>query len=336
MFQSVTKTRRRIVGFGVVKIQHISRILCGIFTILDSPSLALGAENGRGLPRITVTVSTNEGMDLLPREIDWYYRLGLESQGLSSAVGDLERQRTEAIIARSLRPPPAEIFDVGGAAGVYAFPLAELGYAVHLIDPVQLHLEQARESQLRTGVRLASIRLGEARKLEAADQTADALLLLGPLYHLTERTERIAALREAHRVLKPAGTLFAAAISRFASLISGLSEGFFTDAAFRDIIDADLRSGQHRNPRATPKHFTTAYFHRPDELAEEIREASFEPPRVLGVEGPVWSASHFAEAWADPAQRERLLDFLSQVEEEPSIQGASAHLLAVTRRPPTG
>lgn len=301
-----------------------------------SPWLALRAVNGRELPRITVTVSTNEGMDLVPKEIDWYYRLGLESQRLSSPVGDLERRRTEAILARYLPLSPAVIFDVGGAAGVYAFPLAELGYAVHLVDPFELHLEQARERQLRTGVRLASIRLGEARNLEAADQTADALLLLGPLYHLTERTERIAALREAYRVLKPAGALFAAAISRFASLISGLSEGFFADPAFRDIIDADLCSGQHRNPRSTPKHFTTAYFHRPDELAEEIREAGFEPPRVLGVEGPVWSTSHFSETWEDSGQRERLLDFLSQVEEEPSIQGASAHLLAVTQRPPAG
>jgi len=36
------------------------------------------------------------------------------------------------------------VVDVGGAAGVYAFPLAKQGYEVHLIDPVELHLEQAR------------------------------------------------------------------------------------------------------------------------------------------------------------------------------------------------
>lgn len=272
----------------------------------------------------------------LSPEIENYYRLGLESVRLTSAVGELECQRTQQILSRWLPPPPAVIFDVGGAAGVYAFPLAEQGYVVHLVDPMDLHLEQARSRQASSGNRLASIRQGDARSLEAPDQAADAVLLLGPLYHLTEPAARLAALREARRVLKPGSLLFAAAISRFASLMSGVSEGFFADPAFREIIAADLRSGQHRNPSAKPQHFTTAYFHHPAELAAELCEAGFEPPRILAVEGPVWTAAHFSAAWADPAQREELLSLLAQVEEEPSMLGASAHLLAIARRPSLG
>src|SRR5262249_22307964 len=121
--------------------------------------------------------------------------------------------------------------------------------------------------------------------------------------------------------------------SRFASLMDGLTRGFFQDDQFRDIVASDLASGRHRNPTKHPRYFTTAYFHRPEDLAAEVREAGFANVRVLAVEGPVWCAARFEEAWDDRAQRKRLMEFLSLIEGEPSIQGASAHLLAVAERP---
>jgi ubiquinone/menaquinone biosynthesis C-methylase UbiE len=168
--------------------------------------------------------------------------------------------------------------------------------------------------------------------LEIASSSADAVLLLGPLYHLTERRDRIQALGEARRILRPKGMLFAVAVSRFASLIDGISSGFFHDAAFREIVAADLSSGQHRNSTNNPLYFTTAYFHRPEELAAEVKEAGFSEIRLLAVEGPIWGASHFREAWSDQAQREKLMEFLSLIESEPSVHGASAHLIAVATR----
>ena len=75
---------------------------------------------------------------------------------------------------------------------------------------------------------IQSISLGDARNLEWGDGSVDVVLLLGPLYHLPVRSDRIAALSEAFRVLKPGGLLFAVGISRFASTLSGLIDGFFT------------------------------------------------------------------------------------------------------------
>ena len=140
------------------------------------------------------------------------------------------------------------------------------------------------------------------------------------------------ALSEARRILKPGGVLFAAVISRFASFIDGLLNGFFQDATFRKIIAGDLASGQHRNPANHPAYFTTAYFHRPEELAGEIREAGFENARILAIEGTAWSGARFRETWNDPAQRNKLMEFLSLIEREPSLLGASAHIMAVARR----
>jgi len=270
-------------------------------------------------------------MSLIPREIQEHYLKSQEWQRLSSDQGELERLRTHAIFTRELPSAPAVVFDIGGGAGVHAFWLAQLGYQVHLVDPVELHLEQARSCQIASGVALASIACGNALALEFASGIADAVLLLGPLYHLTERLDRIQAFREARRILRPKGIVLAAAISRFASLIDGLSRGFFRDPTFREIVAADLDSGQHRNSTNNPLYFTTAYFHRPEELAAEVKEAGFSEIRVLGVEGPAWSAAQFREAWSDPAQRETLMEFLSLIESEPSMQGATAHLIAVAK-----
>jgi ubiquinone/menaquinone biosynthesis C-methylase UbiE len=271
-------------------------------------------------------------LSLILKEIEDHYLQGAEDGRLAAAQGELERLRTQEILGRLLPPAPATIFDLGGATGVYAFPLAEQGYRVHLIDPVELHLGQARARSTSSGVELASIALGDARELNVSTGVADAVLLLGPLYHLVENSDRLRALREARRILKPGGLLFAAAISRFASLIDGLSTGAFQDERFRKIVAADLASGQHRNPTNNPAYFTTAYFHRPEELASEVREAGFDNVRVLAIEGPAWSAANFRQAWDNSQQRRELLQFLSLVEEEPSILGASAHLLAVAHR----
>jgi ubiquinone/menaquinone biosynthesis C-methylase UbiE len=146
-------------------------------------------------------------MPLIPKEIEAHYLQGGESERLSNEWGELERLRTQAILARHLPSAPAVILDVGGGAGAYAFPLAKQGYEVHLIDPVELHLEQARSYAEASGVSLASITQGDARQLDFPASRADAVLLLGPLYHLVERSDRLQVLLEALRILKPRGVL---------------------------------------------------------------------------------------------------------------------------------
>jgi SAM-dependent methyltransferase len=162
---------------------------------------------------------------------------------------------------------------------------------------------------------------------------ADAVLLLGPLYHLTERDDRLLALREARRVLHPGAVLVAAAITRFASLFDGLRFGFLDDPAFVRIVERDLTDGQHRNPGDHPDYFTTAFFHHPDELAQEVTEAGLTLEAVLAVEGPGWLLPDLDEWWRDIGRRERLLHLIAAVEREPSLLGVSGHLLAVARRP---
>ncbi len=225
------------------------------------------------------------------------------------------------------------VLDVGGGAGVYALPLAREGYSVFLIDPVPLHLDQAREaSASQRDAPLASAEVGDARRLMCDDDSVEAVLLLGPLYHLTSRNDRLQALREAYRVVRPEGVVAAAAISRFASTYDGLIRGFLEDPTFEEIVERDVREGQHRNPTGRPEWFTTAYFHLPEELRDEATEAGFKVEALLGIEGPAWVLPELDSWLEDPLRRSKLLGAIRRVEAEPSLLGASAHILVVARR----
>jgi SAM-dependent methyltransferase len=262
-----------------------------------------------------------------------YYDRAPEEDRLQQGPFLLEEARTRELIQRFAPPPPGVVVDVGGAAGAYALWLADQGYAVHLLDAVARLVAEA-ERRSRAAVRpLASCRVGDARSLGMGDDTADVVLLLGPLYHLTDPRARDQTLREAGRVLKPGGWLFAAAISRLASALDGLTRDLLQDPRFAQIVEQDLRDGQHRNPTERLDYFTTAYFHRPDELADEIRAAGLRLRGVYGVEGPGWILPDVPQRMAVPDRREALMRVARMLETDPSVLGSSAHLLAVSQRP---
>lgn len=238
-----------------------------------------------------------------------------------SGHGRMELLRTRELLARHLPAPPARVLDVGGATGVHAVWLAERGHDVHLVDPVPLHVARAAS---HGGFTVAE---GDARSLAEPDASADAVLLLGPLYHLVEEADRLRALVEARRVLRPGGLVAAAAIGRYMSLLTYCADGDLDPDRMRRLLPT-LQTGRY-DPSLD---FTDAYFHRPEELAAELTRAGFEGVRVFGVEGPAWTAVDAAGPDAEGHLQAALL-CARALEEDAVMLPMSAHLLAVGHAP---
>jgi ubiquinone/menaquinone biosynthesis C-methylase UbiE len=262
-----------------------------------------------------------------------YYATFAEESRLATGAARLEFERTKEMLARILPPAPSRVVDVGGAAGAYSFWLADRGYDVHLVDASTRLVEEARKRNADRAKPIATLTVGDARSLPQDAGSAAAILVFGPLYHLTEQADRRTALREAFRVLARGGVLAAAAISRYASTFAGVVGKLTRDPRFVEIRNRDLATGQHRNDTDRIEYFTTSYFHRPEDLRAELDEAGFRDIEVLGVEGIGEWLADFDERWQDPALRDELLDVARRLEAEPSLVGMSAHLLGVGRKP---
>lgn len=213
--------------------------------------------------------------DSLDAKIQSYYAGGDEAARLTtrSAGGQIEAARLRTELA-SL-PAGSRILDVGGGTGIHASWLAAQGHDVTMLDPVPEQVEIAA----REGTFAAE--LGDARALTQTDASFDLVLMCGPLYHLATRAERVTALAEARRVLRPGGLLLASAISRLSSFQdSSLQHG---GAGLSEEEIAVLRGGDWTNPG---EGFPGGHFHTAQELREELTEAGFPQAQVTGIELP--------------------------------------------------
>jgi SAM-dependent methyltransferase len=246
-------------------------------------------------------VNNDRVVDLDP-EIRAYYEVGKEADRLvnrSHPSGPLEFARTKELILRFLPEGPSRILDIGGGPGLYADWLSERGHEVSLIDPVPLHVEQA-------AARGIVAERGDARDVDRPSDSVDVVLLLGPLYHLVDRDDRLRALTEACRVVQPGGVVFAAGISRFAALFDLLVrlDRLHEEPIFQ-TVEGSLASGMFGGGESGP--FTMAYLHRPGELRIEAEEAGLSAVRIFNIEGPGFMVNDFAARWEDPDRREALL-----------------------------
>lgn len=259
-----------------------------------------------------------------------FYEKGTEESRLEQGLGLVEGFRTKELISRFLGPS-RDIYDIGGGAGYYADWLAAKGHRVTMIELAEAAVEKARASQSAPYEALA----GDARSLPFKDASADACLLLGPLYHLQEKEDRMQALKEALRVLRPGGLLFAAGISKYSSMtwalsVYGVKNDYIDDPVYREMLKGELLAGRHCKPDQY-NCLCDAYFHTPEGFRDELTEAGFSVEGLYAVEGCAWLTPALGEKWKVPACRENLLSLVRMTEEEPSLLGLSPHFLAVAK-----
>jgi SAM-dependent methyltransferase len=192
-----------------------------------------------------------------------------------------------------------------------------------MVDLVEAHVQAA--STLGT----FSTAVGDARSLDAPDNSHDCALLLGPLYHLPDGADRGRALREAARVVRRGGLIITAYVSRLATPLDAWVKGWIHKERGPAGLANAVRSGH--DPEGA--FGAIAYFHLPSEIAPELARAGLDVEHVLGVEGPAWIAPDFDTSWMDADARERMLESARTCEDLPEMLGLSAHILAIARNP---
>ena len=261
------------------------------------------------------------------------YNKGIEKGRLHKGLGLIEFARTKEILLEQLPPAPSVVYDIGGAYGEYSYWLAALGYEVYLYDLSEKNIEMARKFGKKRGLTLRCAEVADARRIPRPDESADAILLFGPLYHLTEREERERSLAECRRLLKPGGLLFTANITAYASTLHFVS---VYDKKRRPALDRDevfrglewtVKTGVH-----TGGGLGLGYFHKPEELKAEIEAAGFSDVDIRGVIGPCWLIRNLDRAWKNPTKRENIMRVVRLLEKEESLMGLSTHFLSISKK----
>ena len=255
-----------------------------------------------------------------------FYNGGAEIGRLERGLGIVEFYRSKEIIERYLKGR-MKIYDIGGGIGKYSEWLAEKGHEVSLIELAPISVEYAKENMK---VPYEAI-TGDARKVDKPDNSADMVLLMGPLYHLLNKDDRMTVLKEARRVLKDNGILIAAGISKFSSATWALSvygnNVFLDDDIYMNMIKHEMDTGEHIKPAEYPYIISNAYFHTIDNFREEISEAGFSITESAAVEGCSWITPDLTEKWNDENRRGRILEIIRATEHEDTMMGISPHFL---------
>lgn len=260
-----------------------------------------------------------ERQDAIDARIQTYYGEVFDEDArltTRSPQGPVEFLRTQEIIRAHV--PAGRVLDIGGGAGIHARALQDAGYDVDLIDPVARHIDQAQA----VGVRA---QIADARELHFDDDVFDAALMLGPLYHLASRDDRLKAISEAARVVRPGGFVFAAGLSRYIAFgkttlgrpVPEPYPGEWVTLAADGVPVSGMR-------------FPAGHFHGAEELEAEVTAAGLVVLDVVGVEGPAGGLLESLESAGEELIDAALL-IARTAASLPGIRDMSAHLIAISR-----
>jgi SAM-dependent methyltransferase len=230
-------------------------------------------------------------------------------------------------LADYLPAPPTAVYDIGGGPGRYAIELARRGYSVTLVDLSQGLLDLAVQRAAEAGVTLAGVLHANALDLSTIPTgSAGAVLLLGPLYHLQEQRDRERAAREAARVLRPGGRIFAAFANRYTWHLALARIAPERLLLWKERMDVTLATGC-----IDPNDWTAAYFAHPLEIRPLMEGAGFETLTTLATDGVIRTLDEHPDLPDDV--KEAVIDLCYRIGRDESVLGAGGHLLYVGRKP---
>jgi len=224
-------------------------------------------------------------------------------------------------------PTHGSILEVGAATGRYTLELARRGHAVTAVDLSPALIEACRENLAAEGLdRQVRLVVADARDLsQVTEKGYDAVLLMGPLYHLIAEADRKLALKQAFDRLRPGGILFSALLSRW-GIMGDLVKNI--PAWIEDQAEVQWLLEKGRRPDERPRGGFRGYFALTSEIAPLHEGLGFETLVLAGVE-PAISADDESYNRLQGEQRRLWLDLFYEMSTETSIIGASRHLLYI-------
>ncbi len=213
-----------------------------------------------------------------------YYRVFDENNRLiSDNSGKLEYEMTFKNLKKYL-PQTGNILDLGGATGVYTFPLARLGYKMYLADLSPDLINQAKDKIAKENIsNVISCNVVNAVDLSIYnDEQFDAVLLFGPLYHLLEENERQACISEVNRVLKHGGKVFASFIPYLSGSIAIVNR-FYKHPEQVDINNLQETFNTGRFNNLDSGGFQEGYYPTSDEVESLFANNNFEKIKIFSI-----------------------------------------------------
>lgn len=264
------------------------------------------------------------------RDIIDFYNREAENEHGRLEHHQLEYELTWRYLERFL-PPGGAILEIGAATGRYTLELARRGYTLTAVDLSEKELGICRQNLEAAGLAgQVQLLIADVRDLsQVMKMDYDAVLLMGPLYHLVLEADRLAALHQVHLHLRQGGILVASYISRFGilgDLMRNVPEWIELQSEVREVLE------RGRDPEDYPRGGFRGYFVRADEIPPLHAAAGFELLALAGVE-PAISADDESYNRLQDSRRQQWLDLLESISTEPSILGASRHLLSIARKP---
>jgi S-adenosylmethionine-dependent methyltransferase len=226
-------------------------------------------------------------------------------------------------------PPAGRVLDIGAAAGVYTIPLAKRGYSVTAADLSPGLIgeceKRVRENGLEDRVKCI---VSDARDLaQITDADYDAVLLLGPLYHLVYEEDRLKVLKEVYSRMKPGGIIFSSHISRY-GIWGDVLMSIPHYIEYRDDVNSVFATGRDLDtPSWGPGGFRACFSTVP-EITPLHEQCGFRTLAIAGME-PAGVAADESYGNLGEEQRQLWLDLLVRISTEPSVVGASCHILYI-------
>jgi ubiquinone/menaquinone biosynthesis C-methylase UbiE len=248
--------------------------------------------------------------------------------------GRLEFEVNKSWIQRYLPGPGAMVLDLGGGPGRYSIWLAGLGYRVTLADLSEDLLEIARVKAAEAKVNLDALVQTNAIDLkEIPDESFDAVLCMGPMYHLLDEADRRSAAQQLLRIARAGAPVCAAFLNRIPIARGMLAELPPLPAAIEPLLTRWFQTGVYVAPGR--QFFTDSYYAHPDEVRPLMEGAGLETLELIGSESVLGGAEVQLDSLDEkqPHLREWVMDRLIEVAREPSVVGAAWHLLYIGRKP---